>query len=240
MKAPNFYFEKKLWKKGLKIVAGADEVGRGCFAGPVVCGCVAFDKGIASGGKLFNIPRIEDSKKLKPREREIAAKWIKDNALTWGIGQAPVSLINRVGMAKATLIAFRRAISEANSRIPFPGLCIQYLLVDAFYIPFIRGLPKQKGAKLKGVTTKDDALMFLNSDARQLAIVDGDERSFSIASASIIAKVYRDKLMLRLSRRYPKYGWGKNKGYGTKMHQEAIKKYGLTKEHRLSFVERFI
>lgn len=240
MKAPNFYFEKKIWKKGFDIVAGVDEVGRGCFAGPVVCGCVVFDKKIANNKRHFDMPKIDDSKKLKPKEREIASKWIMDNALTWGIGEASVSLINKLGMAKATMIAFRRAISEANSRIATLNSCIQYLLIDAFYIPFIRGLPKQKRAGLKGVIKKKDALFFLESDARQLAIVDGDEKSFSIAAASIIAKVYRDKLMLRLSRKYPEYGWGRNKGYGTKMHQEAIKKYGLTKNHRLSFVKRFI
>jgi len=192
-------------------VAGIDEVGRGSFAGPVMAGCVVF-------GEKTKIPdglKIDDSKKLRPLERRRASEWIKRNTLAWGIGGAPVSVINRLGMAKATKMAFRRAISQANRRLDGR---IDFLLIDAFFIPYVRGLRRKN----------------------QQAIINGDEKSFSIAAASIIAKVERDRQMLRFSRKYPKYGWGRNKGYGTRQHQQALKKYGMTRYHRKAFVARFI
>ncbi|MFZ5932628.1 MAG: ribonuclease HII [Patescibacteria group bacterium] len=216
MKLPDFRYEKGIWKKGYRIVAGVDEVGRGCFAGPVVAGCVVFPKNIQIPPRVS----INDSKKLTPRQREKSGVWIKENSLAWGIGESPASLINRVGMAKATKRAFRKAITGTRRRLGQP---IDYLLADAFFVPFVPGLP----AKRKG---------------RQKAIIDGDEKSLTIAAASIIAKVYRDKIMLSLSRqsKYKSYGWGRNKGYGTKEHQRAIKKYGITRYHRKVFVKNLL
>lgn len=205
---PDFLIEKNQWKKGFKAVAGADEVGRGCFAGPVVAGCVLFPPNIQYTKSHI---LINDSKKLKPRQREIAAKWIKENALSWGIGQASVAEINKLGMGKASKVAFRRAIVNCETKI-------DYLLIDAFYIPYVKGLRRKN----------------------QKAIIDGDEKSISIAAASIIAKVYRDKIMRALSNKYPKYEWGRNKGYGTRKHQQAIKKFGLTRLHRKVFVQTFL
>lgn len=211
LKHPNFSFEKKLWKR-FTLIAGVDEVGRGSFAGPVVAGCVIFNR----HSLLPKNIKIDDSKKLNPRQRERANHWIKENAFSWGIGEAPASVINRLGMAKATKMAFRKAISEARKRL---RISIDFLLVDAFFIPYVRGNPK----------------------GRQSAIVDGDQKSISIAAASIIAKVYRDKLMVSLSKKskYKKYGWRRNKGYGTKEHQRAINKYGITRYHRKAFIETF-
>lgn len=228
MDKPNFLYEKKLWRKDFKFVAGLDEVGRGCFAGPVVAAACVFAPNskfpASSAGGQFSISKnekekivINDSKKLTPKQREKASEWIKENSLAWGIGEGPASLINRVGLGKATKVAFRRAIIQANSRLDSK---IDFLLIDAFYIPFVRGIRRKN----------------------QLAIIDGDEKIFSVAAASIIAKVYRDKLMVSLSKKpkYKKYGWGRNKGYGTKEHQEAIKKYGITGYHRKSFVSTFL
>jgi len=203
---PNFSFEKALWKKGYKFIAGVDEVGRGCFAGPVVAGCVVFSH---KPYKLGNI-RVDDSKKLSLKQRREASFWIKENALVWGIGEASVSLINRIGMGKATKVAFRRAIKAVNKKLDF-------LLIDAFYIPYVRGLKRKN----------------------QKAIVDGDEKSLTIAAASIIAKIYRDSLMKKLSSKHPKYGWTRNKGYGTKEHLGALRKYGLTRHHRKQFVATY-
>jgi len=206
---PNFYFEKKYWKQGFKLVAGADEVGRGSFAGPVVAACVVYLPEISK--PKFQLPnriRINDSKKLTPKQRKEAEVWIKDNALSWGIGETSASLINRIGMGKATKIAFRRAIKATRSKLDF-------LLIDAFFIPYVRGLRRKN----------------------QKAIVNGDEKSFTIASASIIAKVYRDNLMIGLSEKYPNFGWERNKGYGTLEHRRAIKKYGPTRLHRKDFIK---
>jgi len=214
-KKPNLSFEKKLWRKGYKFVAGVDEVGRGCFAGPVVAGAVVFAPNSkfqfpisSSENKIW----INDSKKLTPRQRESASEWIKQNAMAWGIGEAPASLINRIGMGKATKVAFRRAISSCRSKSR-----IDFLLIDAFYIPWVSGLRRKN----------------------QKAIIDGDEKSVTIGAASIIAKVYRDKLMRELSRKHPSYGWGRNKGYGTREHRLAIRKNGVTRFHRRVFVQTF-
>jgi ribonuclease HII len=234
MELPNFAFEKALWKKGLSSVAGVDEVGRGCFAGPVVAGCVIFPQ-----YSTFNIPdpsiRIDDSKKLTAKQREKAGRWIKKNALAWGIGEASASLINRIGMAKATRTAFRKAIAAANKMLEARSKKIDFLLADAFFIPFVPGLPTRRRKDNKGRFRK-------NPKGRQKAIVNGDEKSLSIAAASILAKVYRDKIMTSLSRqsKFKKYGWGRNKGYGTKQHQKAIFKYGINRYHRRDFVETFL
>lgn len=226
-RVPNFKIEKKLWKSFV-FVAGVDEVGRGCFAGPVVAGSVIFKK----HSEVPENVRIDDSKKLTSRQRETANNWIKENAASWGIGEVTTSVINRLGMAKATKMAFRKAVSEARKRL---GKSIDYLLIDAFFIPYVRQLPTRRKKDKKGHFLK-------NPKGKQMAIVDGDEKSLSIAAASIIAKVHRDKMMQRLGKRpkFKKYGWGRNKGYGTKEHQLAIKKYGITRYHRKVFVRNFL
>ncbi len=204
---PDFSFEKRLWKK-FPIVIGVDEVGRGALAGPVVAGAVAL--------KNINIPvKIDDSKKLNAKQREIADKWIRKNCLAFGIGKSPVSVINKYGIVKATEIAFRKAIRSLLVKIEKEKT---YLLVDAFYIKYVKGI----GLK------------------NQKAIIKGDQKSITIASASIIAKVYRDKLMQNLSLKYKKYGWEKNKGYGTKKHRLCLQRYGETVYHRSLFIKKLI
>ncbi len=214
MSLPDFAYEKKLWKKGFSAIGGIDEVGRGSFAGPVVAGCVVFSKKVGMNF-LDEGVKINDSKKLTETAREKADMWIRKNALTWGIGEASVATINRIGIVKATEIAFRKAIKSANKK----GSNIDFLIIDAFYIPYVKGLKRKN----------------------QKAIIKGDTKSVSIAAASIIAKVYRDKLMVKLSRnrKYKKYGWETNKGYGTKDHRDAIKHQGITKFHRVKFVSKF-
>lgn len=207
MKLPDFSFERKLWKKGFRIVAGVDEVGRGAFAGPVVAAAVAFAPN-SKQQTLNSKIKINDSKQLNSKRRERAYFWIRKNALCYGIGKASVAQINKFGIKKATEIAFRKAIRNCGKRIDF-------LLIDAFFVPYVRGLRRKN----------------------QLAIINGDEKSISIAAASIIAKVYRDKLMISLGGRYK---WDKNKGYGTKEHQVALKKYGATKLHRKLFIRNFV
>jgi ribonuclease HII len=204
MTSPNFSFEKPLWKKGFKLIAGIDEVGRGSFAGPVVAGAVVFSPKI-------KIPQgivINDSKLVSPKRRLIASNWIKENAVSWAVGVSTVSQINKMGIVKATQMAFRKAIKKVSP---------DYLLIDAFYIPYVKGLRRKN----------------------QMAIVKGDTKSISIAAASIVAKIHRDSLMAELGsgRRFKKYGWDKNKGYGTLIHRKSIEKYGITKHHRKVFVD---
>lgn len=230
---PNFYFENQVYKKGYRIIAGLDEVGRGALAGPVVCGCVAFHL-----GKNFKIPKdikIDDSKKLSPLARIKTARWIKENALCWGIGSASAAEINRNKIVKAVSTGFRRAVLSANRK---HNKRINFIIVDAFYIPYIRGIRMP----LKKVKIRGRRLNGLKIKSNQLAVVNGDEKSLSVAAASIIAKVHRDRLMQRLGKipGFKKYGWEKNKGYGTKKHLEAIKKNGPNRHHRRDFISRYI
>jgi len=230
-KFPNNYYEKKIWRKGVNLVAGIDEVGRGSFAGPVVCGAVVFSKNM-SRKKIPDDIVIDDSKKVTDKQRRVADKWIREKALGWGVGASSVAEINKNGIVKATHSGFRRAVTDVNRRLKSR---VEYLLIDAFYIPYIRYYPMRYKKARKDQKLKD-------TKAKQLAIVNGDEKSLSIAAASIIAKVYRDDLMIKLSknRRYKKYLWDKNKGYGTKEHVRAIKRLGITRLHRKKFVEKYV
>lgn len=197
MPHPDLSFEKSLWQKGFNYIAGIDEVGRGSWAGPVVAAGVILPKN-------FTIPQIfGDSKQLKPLLRQKLSKFIEETAVAYFISEVSVGKINKIGVGKASQIAFRKV---AKFLTPKP----QFILMDAFYI--------------KHLNRKN-----------QLAIKGGDQLSASIASASIIAKVYRDNLMKKLSKAYPQYGFGKHKGYGTKNHQLAIKTHGFSKIHRTSY-----
>jgi len=121
MKLPaNFDFEKPLWSRGLKLVAGIDEVGRGAWAGPVVAGAVVFPANYSSDFHLY------DSKLLSPKQREESASKIRSIAQI-GIGVVGVSVINKIGIGKATQIAFQKAVKKLPL---FP----QHFLIDAFYI----------------------------------------------------------------------------------------------------------
>lgn len=200
---PTLTIEQDLWQKGFKFVCGLDEVGRGCFAGPVVVGAVVFPPGVL-------LPKgVADSKLLKPEQREKIAVEIKKTALTWSLGEISVRDINQMGIGQATQKAFRKAIKNLSVKADF-------VLIDAFYVEHF-------------------------SRKRQRPVRGGDKICASISAASIVAKVYRDHLMEKLHEKYPQYGFAKHKGYGTKEHQEALKKHGLSKIHRKSFnLEKFL
>lgn len=154
---PNFHYESRLWRQGASIVAGADEVGRGAFAGPVVAAVVAFSPNI----KLA--VEINDSKKLSPKKRELANHWIKHHALFWSIGQGSVTEINRFGIVKATHRAFRRAIHSSQTDI-------NHLLLDAFYLPHTNALPQSFQTPIK----KGDSLSISIAAASIIAKVHRD------------------------------------------------------------------
>jgi ribonuclease HII len=200
---PTLKFENEFWSAGYKLVCGLDEVGRGCFAGPVVVGAVIFPPDVI-------LPQgVADSKLLKPEKRERLSEEIKKVALAWSVGEISVEEINRVGIGKATNSAFIEALKNL-------GKTIDFCLIDAF---FINGLDRKI----------------------QRPIKDGDKICASISAASIVAKVYRDGLMVELDKLYPQYGFAKHKGYGTKDHQEALKKHGLCSIHRTSFnLDKFL
>lgn len=203
MISPTLDLEKEFWDSGLSRVCGLDEVGRGCFAGPVVVGAVIFPSNV-------QLPiGIADSKLLKPGIREKLSEEIKNIALYWAVGEISVEEINKRGIGDATQLAFGKAVENLSIA---PDMC----LIDAFFIKY---LDKDKQKAVKG----------------------GDSICASISAASIIAKVYRDELMVKLDKEYPGYGLAKHKGYGTKEHRDAIKKHGLSKLHRTSFnLENFL
>jgi len=222
MSLPNFSFEQRSWRRGYKYVVGVDEVGRGAFAGPLVTAAVVFPPAVKQDSNLaIKQLGINDSKLLKPRAREQLAKAIKKHAFAWDVTEVGVSVINWIGIGKATEKAMRKTVRDIieklrNEEIKGKSSNI-FILVDYYYISYLRGVGKKN----------------------QLGIKHGDQKSFSIAAASILAKVHRDKIMRSLSRnpRYKKYLWGKNKGYGTKVHLKNILRYGLTRYHRKEFVE---
>jgi ribonuclease HII len=151
------------------------------------------------------IPGVADSKMLSARERDRLAPIIRQRALAWALGAASVREIERLNTAGATALAIARAIR----RLAVPG---DVVLVD--------GRP-MKQLRLLGVEHR--------------AVVDGDARCYSIACASIVAKVSRDRLLAALDARYPAYGWVRNSGYGTPQHIAALRDAGLTAHHRVSF-----
>jgi len=188
--------ERRLRASGVSSIAGVDEVGVGPLAGPVVAAAVVFPPGAAIEG-------VDDSKRLREKERERLAPVISERALGVGIGLADVDEIDQLNVYQAALLSMKRAVEN------LPVLP-EHILVDARSIP---GL-----------------------DVPQSALRKGDQVSFSIAAASIVAKTHRDALMRKLDRRHPEYGFGRHKGYGTPEHQRAIRQHGLLPVHRKSFL----
>ena len=209
--SPTFNEEQKLWSRGINYVLGADEVGRGSFAGPVVAAAVILKRKLPD----ILINNINDSKILTAKKRAILSPLIKKHSMAYSISIINVKTIDKVGIGAATKKALRKSIADVYKKLldSNSNSFKFHLLIDGLYVKNIRnfGLNNQK------------------------AIVKGDQISLSIAAASIIAKVHRDSIMEKLGEKYPEYKWGQNKGYGTKMHKESIDKYGLSSIHRHSF-----
>ena len=194
--ACDFSRERALRARGIFLVAGVDEAGRGPLAGPVVAAAVILPEDCAIEG-------LNDSKKLTAKKREHFHTILTLRAdIHWGIGQADVGEIDSLNILRATHLAMARAVA-ALPQIP------DHALVDG--LP-VRGLP-----------------------VPHTALVAGDTLSLSIAAASIIAKVARDRLMTALDAEYPQYGFARHKGYGVREHLEALRSHGPSPVHRRSF-----
>lgn len=191
-------------------LAGVDEVGRGCLAGPVVCACVVLRDGYDGIG-------VDDSKKLSEKKREQLFGGIIENAHAVGIGMVDNDKIDEINILNATKLAMRKAISDAENQMEEMGNKISKVLIDAVDI----GEMKTKSGETIEI----------------IPIVKGDQKSMAIAAASIVAKVTRDRIMIEMSRKYPEYGFEKNKGYGTKEHYTGIEKAGITEIHRKTFLK---
>lgn len=174
------------------IIAGVDEVGRGCLAGPVTAAAVILNHPISG---------LTDSKKLSAKQRMQLSEIIKQDAL-FSLGNVQNDEIDEINIHQATL----KAMHEAIINLPItPDL----IYVDGKFTP--------------------------NVEVNCEAVIGGDMLISEISAASIIAKVYRDEIMIELDKKFPVYGFASNKGYGTAQHLAALKNSGYTKFHRLSF-----
>lgn len=178
------------------LIAGVDEVGRGCLAGPVVTAAVILDATKPIAG-------LADSKKLSERKREQLSKIIQEQALSWAIAEASVTEIDSLNILQATLLAMQRAVAGLD-RQP------DTVLVDGNQLPQLT-MPAH-------------------------AIIKGDSKVQAISAASILAKVYRDNLMVEYHQQYPNFSFHIHKSYGTKQHLAEIQQFGILLEvHRKSF-----
>jgi ribonuclease HII len=191
-----FDFEDMARNEGYTLIAGVDEVGRGCLAGPVVAAACILDA-------QRPLPKwLNDSKKLTAKRREEVAAELRDHALAYAIAEVDAAEIDRVNILEATKNAMRSAIAQL---VP----AADYLLIDALQLRDVR-LP-------------------------QRALIKGDSISASIAAASILAKTYRDNLMVGYDSEYPQYGFAGHKGYGAAVHLASLRVHGPCPLHRRTF-----
>jgi ribonuclease HII len=206
---PNLREEKKLWAQGYKFVVGLDEAGRGPLAGPVTAAAV-----MVRQFKISNLKfKIKDSKKLNGLQREEIYKLIiKHPNIKWGVGIVSEKIIDKINILEATKIAMRKAIKDLSYKSHDRK---NYNMIDFLLI--------------------DGNFALNNVNVPQKFIIGADEKVFSCVAAGIIAKVTRDRIMQKLHKKYPQYGFSFHKGYGTKMHIKNLQNFGPCKIHRKSF-----
>mgnify|MGYP005991078487 FL=1 len=188
--------EDKVWSEDPnKYIIGADEVGRGSFAGPICAAAVKINY-----SHLELLTNVKDSKKLSPKKREEIFSMVEENNIEYSFNESSNTFIDQFGIKNAN----EKVLTDSISDI-YTGNEIVY--VDHFKI----------------------------NDFKSISVVRGEDNCRAIALASIVAKVLRDNLMIKFSKKYPEYSFEKNKGYGTKDHREAISRYGLSNIHRKSF-----
>ncbi|MCC7360478.1 MAG: ribonuclease HII [Anaerolineales bacterium] len=198
---PTLRYERRFARRGLPLVAGLDEVGRGAWAGPVVAAAVILP---LDQPRLARALRgVTDSKQLTARQRERLCGVIAAAAVAIGVGGAGPGEVDRDGLTAATHAAMQRAVAMLR---PAPDA----LLIDAVDLSAVVPLP-------------------------QAAVLFGDARCLSIAAASILAKVSRDRWMAGLDQRCPGYAFARHKGYGTAAHRAALAALGPCEAHRRSF-----
>lgn len=209
---PTLAVERDLGQQGYGAIAGLDEVGRGCLAGPVVAGAVILPTGwrtfVETEATDLILPRwLRDSKTVPETKRLEVATQIHQIAVAWAVGVAEVAEIEDVGIGPATYLAMTRALDNLAIKPDF-------VLIDGHAHPDVAA-------------------------DRQLARNKADANIASVAAASLVAKVYRDGLMVELDQQHPGYDLATNKGYGTPKHAQAIQNQGLSPIHRMSFCRKW-
>lgn len=195
-----------------QVEAGCDEAGRGCLAGSVFAAAVILPKD-------YDNPSLDDSKKLSARKRQELRGLIERDAVAWAVGVVTPEEIDRVNILHASFLAMHRALDQLKVRP-------EALIIDG------NRFDPYPNSKLAGSTPNSS---LITPHLPFTCIVHGDARYQAIAAASILAKTFRDDYMDKIDREYPAYGWGKNKGYPTREHREAIRRYGITPYHRKTF-----
>jgi len=203
--------ETGLFGKGFDLVAGIDEVGRGPVAGPVVAAAVAaVDLAIMEETMDYILNNVNDSKKVAAKKRaELYRLITKNNNFLWATASVSNTTIDKINILRASKLAMKMAVAKLAVKARVRGCENLFCLVDGNFA--------------------------INIGYRQKSIIGGDGKVFSIAAASIIAKVKRDRTMRKFDKKYPGYGFAENKGYPTKVHIAAIESLGLSPIHRLSY-----
>lgn len=203
--------ENSLYEKGINSICGIDEAGRGPLAGPVVVASVIMPKDSLIEG-------INDSKKISEKKREMLYEKIVEEAVAYGVGIIAQEEIDRINILNATKEGLKACIKELEQDLK----------------------NKNRGFEKPDIILVD-ALTKIDTDGISYqSIIKGDAKSYSIAAASIIAKVTRDRIMRQWAEVYPEYGFEKHKGYGTAVHISALKEYGACPLHRKTFIKKFI
>jgi ribonuclease HII len=194
-------------ERGFRYIFGIDEAGRGPMAGPLVAATVCLPLGDFESLQE-KLKGVKDSKEMTFRQRERAFELIREVALTWGIGEVSAHEISLIGnMTLVTIKAMQRALDNAfNDEITRPDI----LLVDYLHLPDYDDVPQE-------------------------SLTRGENQSLSIASASVLAKVYRDRKMIKFAEKYPDYGFERHKGYITAAHKSALYEYGPCEIHRTNY-----
>lgn len=215
MVAAGLSLEREMWGAGAQHVVGLDEVGRGALAGDLVIAAVAIP---APSSGTYGHPPVADSKLLSEARRVELDEQVRSWADGVGVGEVPAVEIDEIGMAAALRVAARRALTQLIDA----GVAFDAVLVD--------------GAN---VWVPGDALP---AGCVARCQVKGDMTSVAMASASVVAKVHRDRAMCAAAEEFPDWGFADHKGYGTRAHEVAIRSHGLSPLHRASwsFVERLL
>ena len=200
----------------LILECGTDEAGRGCLAGPVTAAAILLPE-------IFELNLLNDSKQLSEKIREKLKPAIEAKAISYAVTHIFPNEIDEINILNASMKAMQESVLQLN-QTP------EYIIVDGN-----RPLNSKLGMKQKkGKIFTSEEIKILKS-IPSTSIIKGDSKYLSIAAASVLAKTHRDEYMDKIHEEFPMYNWKKNKGYPTKEHREAIKKYGPCKYHRMSF-----